>query len=163
MSNKQSLGILLRQNEIEENLSSPAPQLRADLLHPWVWDPAKSLWEAHHYREAVQAASTSVNAHIQALTDRRDVFDSDLITQCFSTNDPEPGKPRLRWPRDPTDAEFKAMQNGLRALGQGAFMTIRNRATHDLDELTEHEALERLATLSLLCRWIEACTLVQAD
>ncbi|GAB3334584.1 TIGR02391 family protein [Micromonospora halotolerans] len=159
---KYALGYLKRRAEVEANLRSPAPRMSADRLHPWVWQAARTLWETKHYREAVQAASTSLNAHLQELTGRRDVFDSDLITQCFSASDPEPGKPRLRWPGEPTDAEYKAMQSGLRALGQGAFMTIRNRATHDLEELGEHEALERLATLSLLCRWIERCSLVSA-
>jgi hypothetical protein len=154
---------LARQAEIEENLATPAPKLAADTLHPWVWDAARSLWETGHYRAAVQAAGISVNAHLQQHTGRRDVFDTDLIVQCFSDKDPEPGKPRLRWPGSPTDAEYRAMQNGLRALGQGAFMTIRGRATHDLDELPEHEALERLATLSVLCRLIDRCSLLEAE
>ena len=87
------------------------------------------------------------------------MFDSDLILQTFSDTEPQENKPRLRWPGRPGDAEFKAMMVGIRAYGQGAFMTITNRSTHDLKELTKSEALERLAALSLFCRYVEQCSL----
>lgn len=44
----------------------------------------------------------------------------------------------------------------------GCFMAIRNVAAHEEDELSEHEALEQLAALSLLARWIDECELEDA-
>jgi hypothetical protein len=159
----QTLALLDDAEEIEANLDPPGPRLSAGELHPWAWEAARSLWETGHYREAVQAAATSVNAHLQALAKRRDVSDYKLVTELFSEKDPEPGKPRLRWPGDPTDEEFKSMQAGLRSYGSSIFQVIRNRATHDLTELLEHEALERLAAMSLFCRWVtDGCRLDEA-
>jgi hypothetical protein len=40
-------------------------------------------------------------------------------------------------------------------------MTIRNSAAHDTDEMPEQQALERLAALSLLARWVDECELVE--
>lgn len=51
---------------------------------------------------------------------------------------------------------------GLRQLAPGIQMTIRNSAAHGLGELDEQLALERLATLSLLARWVEDCEVVRA-
>jgi hypothetical protein len=42
-------------------------------------------------------------------------------------------------------------------------MTIRNSATHNTDDISEKDALERLATLSLLVRWVDGCDLVEAE
>lgn len=159
----QALGMLLRWAETEEHLTPDSPQLAADQLHPWVWDAAQTLWETKHYRAAVQAAATNVNAHVQSLVGRRDVSDSKLMAECFSDKDPEPGKPRLRWPGDPTDEGVKSMNTGIRSFGQGVFAAVRNPATHRLDELTEHQALERLAAFSLLCHLIEECQLMGMD
>jgi hypothetical protein len=41
-------------------------------------------------------------------------------------------------------------------------MAIRNPATHSTDDLAEQEALEQLAVLSTLARWIDGCELVEA-
>ncbi len=45
----------------------------------------------------------------------------------------------------------------------GVFLAIRNVAAHE-DEVswTEQEALEHLATLSVIARWIEECTVESA-
>lgn len=48
-------------------------------------------------------------------------------------------------------------------LGAGCFAGIRNPATHeDRLDLTEQVALEQLATLSLLARWIDNCEVESA-
>jgi hypothetical protein len=158
----QALGLARRHAEIEICLGPDGPQLPADLLHAWVWEAARSLWDTRHYREAVQVAATSVNAHLQHIAGRRDVSDYRLVTELFSEKDPEVGRPRLRWPGDPSDEQFRSMQAGLRGYGAGVFQCIRNPATHDLDELSEQDALERLASLSLFCKWVGACKVVRA-
>ncbi|WP_405112688.1 TIGR02391 family protein [Micromonospora sp. NBC_01405] len=157
------LGLLDRAAEIEENLAPDSPQLAADRLHTWVWDAARTLWETRHYRAAVQAAATNVNAHVQSLVGRRDVSDSKLMAECFSEKDPEGGKPRLRWRGDPSDEGVKSMNGGMRSFAQGVFAAVRNPATHRLDELTEHQGLERLAAFSLLSHLIDDCELATLD
>ncbi|GAB3398981.1 TIGR02391 family protein [Flindersiella endophytica] len=159
----RALAILDQRAEIEENVGDAGPQLSAGTLHPWVWEVARSLWETRHYREAVQVAATSINAHLQDRSGRRELSDYKLTTELFSAKDPEPGKPRLRWPGDPAEENAKSMQSGLLGYGAGIFQCIRNPATHGLDELSESEALERLAAMSLLCHWIEQCKLVTAE
>jgi hypothetical protein len=43
------------------------------------------------------------------------------------------------------------------------FMAIRNVIAHEAEEeLTEYEALEQLAALSLLARWIDLCSVETA-
>lgn len=42
-------------------------------------------------------------------------------------------------------------------------MAIRNVHTHDDVELDETEALETLASLSLLARWVETAEVITAD
>lgn len=47
-------------------------------------------------------------------------------------------------------------------MAQGVFAVIRNPATQSTDELPQQEALEQLATLSILTRWNDCCELVAA-
>ena len=54
------------------------------------------------------------------------------------------------------------MNDGLRQYAPGVQMTIRNPATHAAEALPEQDALERLATLSLLARWVSECDLVES-
>ncbi|WSS31925.1 TIGR02391 family protein [Streptomyces sp. NBC_01185] len=64
--------------------------------------------------------------------------------------------PMLAWPGDPSDRTVSSMQNGLAKYAPGVDMTVRNTATHVAsDEMTAQQALERLATLSLLAGWID--------
>jgi hypothetical protein len=67
------------------------------------------------------------------------------------------GQPRLQWPGDPADRDFKNMNDGLRA--PGVQMTTRNTATHVAGPLDQQVALGQLATLSLLARWVDECEL----
>lgn len=143
-------------------VGNPAPTMAADALHPTIWEAASKLWADGHYGQAVQRAATFLNAHLQDLCGRHDVSDSGLMSQVFSVNPPEPGRPRLRWPGDDNDLTVKAMRTGLLQFSQGCFMAIRNPATHTTDEISKQVALEQLATLSTLARWVDVCELVEA-
>jgi len=57
----------------------------------------------------------------------------------------------------------KAMRAGLLQFSQGCFMAIRNPVTHSTRETAAQEALEQLAILSTLARWIDGCDLVEAE
>ncbi|MEV6027780.1 TIGR02391 family protein [Streptomyces sp. NPDC052036] len=83
----------------------------------------------------------------------------DLCMQAFDMKDPVAAKPRLRFDGDRNTPSWRARQEGAKYLAAGAFLALRNVAAHE-DEVTwtEQEALEHLATLSVLARWIEQCT-----
>lgn len=144
------------------------PTIGAEAMHPLVWGAARRLWRDRHYRAAVAAAADTLVASVKTTTGRHDVPETALWQQTFSEKAPvagqpgqpgQPAQPRLRWPGSPTDRDVKTMNDGLRQFAPGMQMTIRNPAAHSLDELTEQEALERLAALSLLARWVDECDL----
>lgn len=99
-------------------------------------------------------------AQVKIMTGRNDVSETDLWRQTFSADSPAPDKPRLRWPGEPSDRNVKSMNDGLRLFAPGIQLTIRNPATHLLRDLSEQEATEQLATLSLLARWVDECQLL---
>ncbi|RBA31235.1 restriction endonuclease [Dietzia maris] len=147
---------LIRKQEVEENLGENAPELSAAELHPWIWEGAKSLWQSGHYREAVGGAIRKLNAETQNKVDRRDVSETDLFKQAFSMDEPKVGKSRLRRMKDDGSDTYKSVQRGAMALAEGVFAGIRNPLSHEVDqELSEQEALEYLAALSVLARWVD--------
>lgn len=157
---QRGLGILDDMDEWAANLAPDAPTLSADQFHPWVWDAARTFWESKHYRKAVDVAANAVTAHTQSKVGRTDVFDADLMNQIF-TDKPKPGQAYLRLPGDPTDLTIKSRNRALRPFADGCFAGIRNQAAHehgpDWDEQT---ALEFLAALSILARWIDECVVM---
>ena len=48
-------------------------------------------------------------------------------------------------------------------LGMGCAQGIGNRRAHASDDITEQEALEQLAALSVLARWVDECKMVSVD
>lgn len=151
----RGLGILAERDEWEAKLAPEAPVLPADEFHPWVWRAAQTLWDSGHYRLAVQAAATAINAHTQTKVDRRDAADTQLLQEVLSPNAPEPGKPRLRCPGDHANPTVQSRQRGALQYASGCFGAIRNPATHEQGEWDQQVALESLAALSLLARWID--------
>ncbi|MEU0651421.1 TIGR02391 family protein [Streptomyces albogriseolus] len=89
--------------------------------------------------------------------------ETDLCLQTFDLKEPVAGKPRLRFPGDRTIPTWRARQEGAKYLAAGVFLAIRNVAAHE-DEVpwTEQEALEHIATLSVLACWIEECAVESA-
>ncbi|MES5819046.1 TIGR02391 family protein [Streptomyces sp. RG80] len=157
---RRALGMLDDMDEWATRLTPDAPALSADQFHPWVWDAARTLWESAHYRAAVHAAATSINAHLQTKVGRRDLADAKLVQEALSDKPPEPGKPRLRIPGDQTDPGVLTRQRGALQLGQGAYFALRNPAAHETGDLGEQEALEQLATFSVVARLIDQCQVV---
>jgi Protein of unknown function (Hypoth_ymh) len=155
----RALGILDDRDDWTTNLAADTPVLPAGQLHPWVWDAAQTLWDSEHYRLAVQAAATAINAHTQTKLGRRDVADDKLMQEAFSTNPPGPGRPRLRCPGDPADPTVQSRQRGALQYAVGCFYAIRNPATHESGEWEQQIALEYLAALSVLARWVDGWTL----
>lgn len=148
---------LLRAEEVRENLGENAPELSAAELHPWIWSGASSLWQSGHFREAVEGAIKKLNAETQNKVSRRDVSETDLFKQAFTTDAPQAGKPRLRRMKDDGSDTYKSVQRGVMAFAEGVFAGIRNPLSHEADhELSEQDALEYLAALSVLARWVDA-------
>lgn len=155
---------LLRADEVQRNLGEDAPDLSAAELHPWIWSGASSLWKSGHYREAVEGAIKKLNAETQNKVGRRDLSETKLFQESFSTDQPKAGKPRLRRMMDDGSDTFKSVQRGAMAFAEGIFAGIRNPLSHEADhELLEQDALEYLAALSVLGRWVDASTLEHAS
>lgn len=145
-----------RAEEVKENLDEYAPDLSAAQFHPWIWEGAKSLWQSGHYREAVGGAIRKLNAEAQNKVGRRDVSETDLFKQSFTTDEPKPGKSRLRRIRDDGSDTYRSVQRGAMTFAEGVFAGIRNPLSHEVvQELSELEALEYLAALSVLARWVD--------
>jgi hypothetical protein len=138
------------------------PNIGAEAMHPTVWGAAARLWRDGHFRQAVAAAAEAVVLMAKSRTGRNDVAETALWQEAFSDKEPQPGRPRLRWPGDPADRAVSSMNAGLRQFAPGVQMTIRNTAAHGMDEPGEQVALEQLAVLSLLARWVDDCELAEA-
>lgn len=137
------------------------PTVDVAQMHPAVWGQAARLWRDGHYRQAVSAAADGVVQLVKSRTGGPELDDTTRWNQAFSEKDPEPGRPRLRWPGDQTDRTVVSMNDGLRRFAPGAQLTIRNPATHGPGEMTQQEAVERLSVLSLLARWVDQCDLIE--
>lgn len=156
----QLIGKLERHDDYERIFGPVGPTLSAIGFHRWVWDAVANLWDDGHYEPAVHEAAKAVELQTQLKIGRRDIDGKDLYAQVFSTNDPKSGEPRLRFPRIDRAERPKpwtSAHEGARSLGMGCAQGIRNPQAHPSDDITEQEALEQLAALSVLARWVDAC------
>jgi hypothetical protein len=133
-------------------------------LHPWVVEAAARLWQDGHQRQAVQAAASAVENWLRATTDVHQGSIASLAASAFSTADPTPDSPRLRFSGfGPIGSDgWKSAHDGAGAFGRGCFLRIRNLYTHH-DGEAEQEGLEALAALSLLARWIDSAEVVRSE
>jgi hypothetical protein len=154
---ERGLGILADQDEVERHMRPAGPSLSANDLHPWVWQAAQAFWEAGKYFVAVEQAAKSINAHTQQKLGVIDLSDDDLLAQAWSEDEPKPRRPRLRPPGDPTDPTVRSRLRGARSFAQGCWAGIRNVAAHTIDngDTPKQVALEFLAALSVLARWVD--------
>jgi hypothetical protein len=97
--------------------------------------------------------------HLSAFSRASD--ETNVWKLAFSKEDPQPGRPRLRWPGDPNDQTVRSMSEGLRHYGPAVQLTVRNPLTHDPAEITAQQGAERLSALSLLEQWVEQCELIK--
>ena len=155
---------LLRADVVRKNLGENAPELSAAKLHVWIWSGASSLWQSGHYREAVEGAIRKLNAETQNKVGRRDLSETKLFQETFSAEAPKAGKARLRRMKDDGSDTYKSVQRGAMAFAEGVFAGIRNPLSHEADqEMTEQEALEYLAALSVLARWVDGSSVEGAS
>lgn len=155
---------LVRREELRQNLGEDAPEISAANLHPWVWNGTSSLWQSGHYRSAVEDAVKKVNAETQNKVGRRDVSETNLFQEAFSADPPKAGKPRLRRMTNDGSDTYKSVQRGAMALAEGIYAGIRNPFNHeDPKDIDEQVALEYLAALSVLARWVDEATVEEAS
>lgn len=155
---------LERQAEISEHLGENAPEISAARLHPWVWEGARALWQSGHYRSAVEDALKKVNAETQNKVQRRDISETKLFQESFSENPPQMGKPRLRRMVNDGSDTYKSLQRGAMALAEGIDAGIRNPLNHEApSDLSDQVALEYLAALSVLARWVDEADVEEAS
>lgn len=151
---------LLRREELRQNLGEDAPEISAIHLHPWVWSGASSLWQSGHYRSAVEDAAKKVNAETQNKIGRRDVSEIKLFQEAFSVDPPTVEKSRLRRMANDGSETYRSVQRGAMALAEGIYAGIRNPFNHeDPKDIDEQVALEYLAALSVLARWVDDSTI----
>jgi uncharacterized protein (TIGR02391 family) len=130
------------------------PTTGVDAMHPTVWGAARKLWADGHFRLAVQSAAETLTAQVKARTGLQNMDATNVYEKAFAGK----GAHLLQWPGDPADRTVSTMQSGLSKYAPGVNMTVRNTATHSTgDEMTAQDALERLAALSLLARWVDEC------
>ena len=154
---------LLRQEEVRANFGDDAPETSASSLHPWIWSGAASLWRSGHFHSAVEAAAKKVNAEAQNKVGRRDLSETRLFQEAFTEKPAEAGKARLRRMTPDGGDTYKSVQRGAMALAEGIFAGIRNPLSHEAEqELDEQVALEYLAALSVLARWVDESSVERA-
>lgn len=152
--------------DAESRTDADLPAFAPAQFHPVVWAGASAHWTTHQYRVAVREAAEGLTVHWKERLSRSDVDDTVFWQQTLSPGAPEPGKPKLVWPGSTDDKTVKSMRGGLEplakalnALATGLNLTVRNVTTHTRSELSEQEAMERLAAYSYLARLLDQCQL----
>jgi hypothetical protein len=159
----EAIAILTQREELAEIIEPVGPRLIASELNSTIWGSAANLWDDGHVRQAVQTAATALEGLLQSVAGPG--VSGEKLAVLFSTSDPTPGSPRLRL-RDlnPASETWKSAHEGAAALVRGAFMGVRNLVSHPgLPDPTPSEALEMLAVLSYVARFIERSDVVQAQ
>ncbi len=126
------------------------PDLRNRGLHPVIANAAVNHFERRKFRSAVLDAAIALIDATKKYAKRQDLDGLDLMSNVLSSD--ESGVLRVNELRTKHD---KGEQDGWKFLFMGMVQALRNPPAHKLDELSEIEALEMLAFLSLLCRKLE--------
>ena len=162
----QLIGKLERHEDYGRIFGPVGPTLAASGLHAWVWHAAVNLWDGGHHKQAVNAAAAAVEEQTQLKLDRGDLSGADLYTQAFKVGKvgEVPDGRRLRFTHlDELTEDGKRNQSWVSAhegamhFGRGCAQGIRNLNAHGTGDLPEQEALEYLASLSVLARWVHMC------
>jgi hypothetical protein len=159
----QLLGTLRHRKLASDIIGPTGPQFAASQLHESVWNAAARLWDGKHYRESVERAATAVDDLLRVKLGRSDIRGHALVAQAFTKDAPKQGEPRLRFVDiDPRDrARWNDAHVGAMHFGMGCMMAIRNMVAHDTGEIYPQVALEQLAALSVLARWIDRAEIVR--
>jgi hypothetical protein len=120
------------------------------------------LWDAGHHRQAVGEAARAIDIRVKTMT-AADLTGAALMTEAFNPAPPRKGERRLRFPEyQPDTKDWTSAHEGAMHFGRGCMQRIRNLVEHTV-EMDEDEALESLAALSLLARWIDSAIVVTGE
>lgn len=147
-----------REAELAEKLGDSAPDMEAANLHPWAWENGRPYWNTGHYHQAVMQAAIRINVETRAKLGRMDLSEVTLFNEAFSLSKPKEDAPRLRFAEDDASKTYENLHRGARAFADGMYTAIRNPGMHKPQESAggeEQLALEQLAALSLLARWVD--------
>lgn len=137
------------------------PQLDVASFHPWVAGAITGLWDDGHHRQAVDEATRAIEIRLTAIIGSH-LTGTPLVTDAFNPAPPPPGEKRLRFTQfDEGTPAWTNTHDGAMAFARGCMMRIRNVIEHDDGRWDEREALESLAALSLLARWIDSATVIE--
>lgn len=81
------------------------------------------------------------------------------MTEVFSASVATAGKPRLVWTDSVHGPTEMSMREGIRSYAIGISQAIRNPAVNESSVMSEQEAVEQLAALSVLLRWVDVMEL----
>ena len=122
-------------------------------LHPRIRDACYQLVVHDHYPSAVLKASIALRDLLREKSGLIGPDFDDLAGQALS-----PKSPRLVV-TDVTSDTGRSLQRGTMLLAQGVFAAMRNVVAHNDVSIPPAEALEMLATISLVARQIDAAHL----
>lgn len=152
------------QLEAEASRSDGMPAFGPFALHATIWSAAAPHWTTHQYRVAVREAAEALTAEWRDKLGRYDEDGTSFWQQTLSAGEPSEGRPKLVWPGEADDKTVKSVRVGIAPLARalndlatGLNLTVRNTTTHDRNELSEQEALERLGAYSYLARLLDQC------
>ena len=150
------IGIIDMRTKYNKILGPEGPALVAERLHSWIWDAAMKLWTNGHYKQAVENAWNNLVEHTQNKTGSKSTG-TKLYSNLF-TGDPKDNRPLGFSKFKKGTEDWKSAHKGANLYGMGCALGIRNLTAHTTDELDEQEALEYLAALSVLARWVDKAT-----
>lgn len=131
-------------------------------LHPTIRDKAAKHCADHEWRTAVSEASTAVENALKNKLSNQDTNMKGLCSQAFSLR-PKAGKTYLRLTDFVEDSQaWRNQHEGAMHFGMGCAAAIRNISVHKEGDTDPKIALESLAALSLLARWIDDAELHRA-
>ncbi len=139
---------------------SRSPYIYASSMHPWVWNAANAFLDSGHYSQAVEQAWKSINAYLQQKVGRRELSDDELVNEIFSPPKGSQFLVKLLVPGDQQTRSWLSKQRGMHHLGQAVVAGIRNILAHEHLEISEIQALEYLAMMSVLARWADEAEVV---
>jgi len=146
--------------------------LRVVDLHPWVAEPAETLAKEGFWGEAVRAAADNVRTEwrsalrLGSVPSRKKEMN---LWDAFASSPASPGAPRMRFAcfdRARDQQEWRNAHLGVRNFAEGCMMRIRNLYKYHRTAQEGNSpgmALEILATLSLLARWITDAKVVHTE
>lgn len=147
------IGIIQTDSKLQQIIGRQEPFLSSSGLCEDIKNAAASYWSDKHYTEAVRQAYLKLERKAQKLLGSEE-YGSKLWEQCFSKS----GELTISGRDVSTEATKESMRKGLLSLGQSAAWLIRNPISHTptkKDDIPEEEALEYLAVLSCLSRWLD--------